>query len=110
MIIKYVRKTVNMKEVQYYNRKRLSHYAQDYWGKKESIVKDDEEVSYAHAGESDSEDVLLIANTQSNDEQVNMWYLDSGCNNHMIGNKNWFIELEESVKKVIKFAYGRHVT
>lgn len=28
----------------------------------------------------------------------------------MTGNKNWFTKLDESVKKVIKFAYCRHVT
>ena len=38
-----------------------------------------------------------------------MWYLDSGCSNHMTGNKNWFTKLDESVKKVIKFADGRHI-
>lgn len=36
--------------------------------------------------------------------------LDSGCNNHIIVNKKWFTMLDESVKKVIRFANGRHVT
>lgn len=39
-----------------------------------------------------------------------MWYLDYGCNNHMTRNKNQFTELDESVKKMIRFVYGRHVT
>ena len=38
-----------------------------------------------------------------------MWYLDSGCRNHMTDNKYWFSKLDESVKKVIKFADGRHI-
>ena len=38
-----------------------------------------------------------------------MWYLDSGCSNHMTGNKNWFTKLDESIEKVIKFADGRHI-
>lgn len=42
---------------------------------------------YAHAGESDSDDMLLMANTQSNNEQTYMWYLNLGCSNHMTGNK-----------------------
>ncbi|KAI5414128.1 hypothetical protein KIW84_058321 [Lathyrus oleraceus] len=39
-----------------------------------------------------------------------MWYLDSGCSNHMTGNKNWFTKLDESLKKVIKFVDGKHIT
>lgn len=51
-----------------------------------------------------------MANTQSSNKRDNIWYLDSGCSNHLIGNKNWFIKLNELVKKVIKFADGNHVT
>lgn len=39
-----------------------------------------------------------------------MWYLDSGCNYHMTGNKNSFTKLDESLKKAIKFSDGRHLT
>lgn len=53
---------------------------------------------------------MLTANTQSSDDQTKIWYLDLGCNNHITGNKNWFIMLDESIKKVIRFADGRHVT
>lgn len=28
----------------------------------------------------------------------------------MIGNKDWFTKLDESVEEVIKFANGRHIT
>lgn len=67
-------------------------------------------MQYAHAEDNDSDDVLIMSNTQSNTEQTNMWYLDSGCSYHIIGNKNWFTQLDESVEKVIKFAGGKHIT
>lgn len=51
-----------------------------------------------------------MENTHSNNEQTNMWYLDSGCSNHTNGNKNWLTKLDEPFKKVIMFADGRHVT
>lgn len=67
-------------------------------------------MQYAHARESEYDDMLLMADTQSKNEQTNMWYLDSGCSNHIADNKKWFTKLDESVKKVIKFADGRHAT
>lgn len=56
------------------------------------------------------DDMIRMTNTQSNNEQTNMWYLDSGCSNHMDDNKKWFTKLDELVKKVIIFADDRHVT
>lgn len=53
--------------------------------KKEAREKDSDKVQYAYAKDSNSDDVLLMANTHSNIEQTHIWYLDSGCSNHMIG-------------------------
>ena len=73
-------------------------------------MKEGDEAQYAREGDSDSDDdVLMMVNSHSNTEKTNMWYLDSGCSNHMTGNKNWVTKLDESVKKVIKFVDGRHV-
>lgn len=63
-------------------------------------------MQYAYAEDIDSDNVLLMANI----EQTNMWYLYSGCSNHTTGNKTWFIKLDESIEKVIKFTDGRHIT
>lgn len=74
------------------------------------MAKDKEEVQFVQVGRCDSDDVLLMANTQPSGDQAKVWYLDSGCSNHMTSNKNLFIMLDESVRKVIRFADGRHVT
>lgn len=31
-----------------------------------------------------------------------VWFLDSGCSNHMTGNKEWFSKLEESFHRTVK--------
>lgn len=43
---------------------------------KESWKKGNKEVQFAHAGRSDSNDVLLIANTKTSDDLARVWYLD----------------------------------
>ena len=30
-----------------------------------------------------------------------MWFLDSGCSNHIIGDRQWFLHLDESFKQVV---------
>ena len=106
---KYSGNKVDTKEMQCYNCQSFGHYARDYRRKKAARVKDSNEAQYERAGDSDSDEVLLMVNTQLNTEKNNMWYLDSGCSNHMTGNKNWFTKLDESVEKVIKFADDRHI-
>ncbi|XP_050918628.1 uncharacterized protein LOC127136066 [Lathyrus oleraceus] len=107
---KYSMKIVDRKEVQCYNCQRLGRYERDCKFPKKSRTKGKEYVQFAHAGGSDSDDVMLMANTQTSDDLARVWCLDSGCNNHMTGNKRWFIMLGESVKKEIRFVDERHFT
>lgn len=45
----------------------------------ESRAKDNDGVQCAYSGGNDYDDMLRMANIQSNNEQTNMWYIDSGC-------------------------------
>ena len=51
----------------------------------------------------DQEDELLLMTyldfKQGTTEE---WFLDSGCSNHMSGNKDWFSELDENSRHVVK--------
>jgi hypothetical protein len=38
-------------------------------------------------------------NTSAKDE---VWFLDSGCNNHMIGNKEWLFDFDTQFRESVK--------
>ncbi|XP_014515563.1 uncharacterized protein LOC106773379 [Vigna radiata var. radiata] len=50
-----------------------------------------------------TEHVSLARETVYAQEDMS-WYLDSACSNHMTGNKKWLIDLDTSVKSVVRFA------
>ena len=46
----------------------------------------------------------MIATKDSDKATNTEWYLDTGCSNHMTGRKDWLVDLDESVKKNVRFA------
>ncbi|XP_004498520.1 uncharacterized protein [Cicer arietinum] len=59
--------------------------------------------------DSDSDEVLLMATTKSNDDCPEQWYLDTCCSNHMTDHKDWFVSIDEKVKREIRFANNSSV-
>lgn len=60
----------------------------------------EKEANYAELNE--EEELLLMANVdlhQAKREEV--WFLDSGCSNHMTGNKMWFSSLDEGYRHTV---------
>lgn len=62
------------------------------WEGKANYVETEEEES----------DVLLMAFTESNEEKEEAWFFDSGCSNHMCGDKTWFSSLDEDFRHKVK--------
>ena len=56
-----------------------------------------------HEREKKSEDDTLFLTCSveeiSHDE---VWHIDSGCSNHMIGNKKVFVDLDESITSEVR--------
>jgi hypothetical protein len=52
----------------------------------------------------DSEEVLLMAydTPRLNQPKKQIWYLDSGCSNHMCGVKEWFHELDTKFRETVR--------
>lgn len=51
----------------------------------------------------EEEEILPIVHAEiSSAEGRGIWFLDSGCSNHMTGEKSWFIELDENFKHSVR--------
>jgi hypothetical protein len=51
----------------------------------------------------DEEELLLMAHVQmGGSSREDVWFIDSGCSNHMTGNKKWFISLDENFSHAVK--------
>jgi len=61
----------------------------------------DNKANYIESGE---EEVLLIAQLISNKESStpDLWFIDSGCSNHMTGRKDWFSSIDTSFGVKVK--------
>ena len=46
--------------------------------------------------------LLLMAHVDVNQQKEDEWFLDSGCSNHMSGNKEWFSKLDENFHNIVK--------
>jgi hypothetical protein len=60
---------------------------------------------YANYADYDnSEEVLLMAfkSPQHDQSQNKIWYLDSGCSNHMRGIKEWFFDLDTNFRETVR--------
>ncbi|RDX70116.1 hypothetical protein CR513_50669, partial [Mucuna pruriens] len=60
-------------------------------GEKTNFAEKEEEVS-----------LLMVCHVKEETQQ-NMWYLDTGCSNHMCGNKMIFSDLDEIFCNIVKF-------
>ncbi|RDX90901.1 hypothetical protein CR513_27191, partial [Mucuna pruriens] len=50
----------------------------------------------------DSDHVLLMVTTLDC-VKFDFWYFDTGCSNHMTWNKEWFVNLDGKVKRMVMF-------
>ncbi|WJZ91107.1 hypothetical protein VitviT2T_010210 [Vitis vinifera] len=66
----------------------------------------------AHYAELDEKEEMLLMSyvelNQSRKEDV--WFLDSGCSNHMCGNKLWFSDLDEEFRQSVKLGNNSKMT
>ncbi|PNX64933.1 hypothetical protein L195_g054278, partial [Trifolium pratense] len=64
----------------------------------------DNEAHHARHDESDFDGFLLMVTTNSKSDNSKLWYLDTGCSNHMTGHRDWLLEFDDNFKSKVKFA------
>ncbi|GAU23238.1 hypothetical protein TSUD_172660 [Trifolium subterraneum] len=90
-------KRINKENVECYKCHKFGHFQYE--------CQNSEGGGYAnYADFDDSEEVLLMAHesTSSNNPRAKVWYIDSGCSNHMCGIKEWFHDLDDSFRESVR--------
>jgi hypothetical protein len=60
-------------------------------------------VNYAELEGEEEEELLLMSYVElKHAKKEEVWFLDSGCSNHMSGFKEWFINLDDSFRQSVK--------
>ncbi|XP_058784090.1 uncharacterized protein LOC131658857 [Vicia villosa] len=97
--------------------------SKDYWNKgkpqchickrfgnlqKDCHLENQQHASYAK-GEYDEGNLFFTCQKALHEEGKNVWYLDTGCSNHMTGQKEAFINIYSSFGSKVKLSNGEHV-
>jgi hypothetical protein len=87
------------RNIQCYYCKRYGHFERDCRLKEGNNNKG---VNYAQEGDEASSNNLFLSYDKAENGTKDIWYLDSGCSNHMSGNKKLFSTMDGSFKSKIK--------
>ncbi|KAA8532168.1 hypothetical protein F0562_006691 [Nyssa sinensis] len=98
----YRPKSADKSNVECYRCHRYGHYQSEC--RTNLNRQNGERTNFAEKEEDVSAEVSLLMVCHVNEEtQQNMWYLDTGCSNHMCGDKKAFSDLDESFRNNVKF-------
>lgn len=84
--------------IQCYYRKKISHKRIDCWLKQKDDYKHDEQKHVHFIKKTEVESKLFMTHSSSNYSFGDVWFIDSGCSNHMTGTKSLFKMLDKSHK------------
>ncbi|GAU45216.1 hypothetical protein TSUD_244210 [Trifolium subterraneum] len=91
-------RSFNKENVECYRCHKLGHF------QSECPSWEEDNANYAQFDE-DQEIFLMAQDTKSGGENHmnhELWFLDSGCSNHMVGNKSWLFDHDDTFKDSVK--------
>ena len=86
--------------IQCYHCKKYGHMKADCWYK-------DEKMNFAV--ENEQENKLFMACINTNYKPSDLWFVDSGCSNHITGTKSLFQELDETQKIKVQLGNNQEI-
>ena len=95
------------KKIQCYCCQKFGHFAADCRSNKE---RKSEEANIARSSDdSDGESVLLMASETDDMNSSEWWYMDTGCSNHLTGNKKWLVDFDSGKSTKIRCADDKYL-
>ncbi|GAV92222.1 hypothetical protein CFOL_v3_35603 [Cephalotus follicularis] len=83
----------------------MGHIAANCWFKTNQADFVEEDLAY----ENKEESKLFMAYFDSTDDKSSVWFVDSGCSNHMSGTRSVFKELDETQKRQIRLGDNKSI-
>jgi len=97
------RQSFNKETIECFKCHKLGHFQYECpnWEKK---------ANYAELKEEEEDKELLLVAYEELHQTIHeeVWFLDSGCRNHMTGNKEWLTKMEEGLSRMVKL--GKNIT
>ncbi|KAM7495176.1 hypothetical protein LguiB_029785 [Lonicera macranthoides] len=101
-------KSADKSSVECYRCHNFGHYQSEC---RTNMSKRRGERSNFSENEEEEEEISLLMVCQTNEEtHKNIWYLDTGCSNHMCGDESAFSDLDKSFRDNVKFGDNSKVS